>query len=154
MVGDEFAYRHRIAVRWSEVDQQGVVFNAHYLAYIDDALENWIRPLFGARTEFDWEMMLKTCIIEWQGSLTTGDVLELGLAVTRWGRTSWDLGVVGSCQGRPVFSALILYVSVSGRTNAPMETPASVREFMGEAIEIAAVPSTPSTSRIPRPSIF
>ena len=37
------AYRHSIDVRWGEVDMQGVVFNAHYLAYIDDTLERWLR---------------------------------------------------------------------------------------------------------------
>jgi len=33
-------YRHSIRVRYGEVDRQGVVFNAHYMAYMDDALEH------------------------------------------------------------------------------------------------------------------
>ena len=33
-------------VRYGECDQQGVVFNAHYLAYVDDALDQWLRVLF------------------------------------------------------------------------------------------------------------
>jgi acyl-CoA thioester hydrolase len=35
-------YVHRLRVRYSECDQQGVVFNAHYFAYFDDVLtEVW-----------------------------------------------------------------------------------------------------------------
>src|SRR5262249_53569126 len=35
-------YIYRLRVRYSECDQQGVVFNAHYFAYFDDALtEVW-----------------------------------------------------------------------------------------------------------------
>jgi len=33
---------HRLRVRWSECDPQGIVFNAHYLAFFDLALtELW-----------------------------------------------------------------------------------------------------------------
>ena len=35
-------YRHTIRVRYGEVDKQGVVFNAHYMAYMDDAMETWL----------------------------------------------------------------------------------------------------------------
>ena len=50
-------------------------------------------------------MMLKKCTIEWQGPLGSGDRLDIDVAVARWGRTSWDLGFVGSCEGRAVFRA-------------------------------------------------
>ena len=35
-------YEHRVAVRYLEVDRQGVVFNAWYLAYFDDALTGFL----------------------------------------------------------------------------------------------------------------
>ena len=42
-------FRHRLRVRWSECDPQGVVFYAHYLAYFDHpddrALARGDRPL-------------------------------------------------------------------------------------------------------------
>ena len=36
---------HRVRVRYGEVDMQRVVFNAHYLAYCDDAADLWFRTL-------------------------------------------------------------------------------------------------------------
>ena len=130
------AYRHTIAVRYGEVDVQGVVFNAHYLAYIDHTMESWLRSIRPRGDELGWDMMLKRCTIEWQGSLGPGDLLDIDVAVSRWGRTSWDLGYLGTCEGRPVFRALVVYVSVRLGTGEPMETPVEIREFMGEPIDL------------------
>ncbi len=35
-------YRHSVRIRYGEVDQQGVAYNAHYMVYIDEVLEGWI----------------------------------------------------------------------------------------------------------------
>lgn len=128
-------YRHTIHVRYGEVDQQGVVFNAHYLAYIDAALEMWLREFPGLRQAHGWDMRLKKCMLEWQGSAGSGDSIDIDVAVARWGRTSWTLGYVGTCETRPVFTAEVLYVSVRLGTSEPFETPAGVREAFGGAVD-------------------
>jgi acyl-CoA thioester hydrolase len=38
---------HRLRVRFAECDPQGIVFNAHYLAYADVALTEFFRGVFG-----------------------------------------------------------------------------------------------------------
>ena len=63
-MSDEKLFRHRIRVRYGEVDREGVVFNAHYLAYIDDAMENWLEPIAAERKRERWDMMLKRLGIE------------------------------------------------------------------------------------------
>src|SRR5262245_36520376 len=99
MTSERGRYRHSIRVRYGEVDQQGVVFNAHYLAYMDDTLENWLATLGDLRTEHGWEMMLKKSTIEWQGSVGHGDVLDVDVGVLHWGRTSWTVGYLGTSKG-------------------------------------------------------
>ena len=131
-------FRHTIAVRFGEVDQQKVVFNAHYLAYIDDTLENWLRPIRAPAREFGWDMMLKKVTIEWSGSLRSGERLDIDAAVTRVRRTSWEVAFTGTCEGRPVFSANVVYVSVVLGDGTPMETPAEIREFLGAPNELDA----------------
>jgi len=130
-----------VSVRYGEVDQQGVVFNAHYLAYIDDTLENWLRPVRQLGSQLAWDMMLRKCTIEWYGSAGSGDLLDIDVAVARWGRTSWDLGYVGACAGSLVFSALVAYVSVDLQNRASVETPREIRAFMGEAVDLVAARS-------------
>ena len=42
MPRQEFVCAYRLRVRWAEVDMQRVVFNGHYLTYIDEAVgEHW-----------------------------------------------------------------------------------------------------------------
>lgn len=126
-------YRHRITVRYGEVDQQGVAFNAHYLAWCDDAMERWFRSL-GLRLEDGaWDFMLKRAEIEWQASATTADELDIDVAVVRWGTTSFDVGFLGSIDGRHVFWARITYVGVRLGTKDTMAPPAKIRQALGEA---------------------
>ena len=133
-------FRHRISVRYGEVDQQGVVFNAHYLAYMDDAMETWMREFPDLRETFAWDMMLKKCTLEWQGSIGSGEPLDIDVAVSHWGRTSWRLGYVGTSRGRPVFTAEVVYISVELGSTRAIETPAGVREQFGEAVDLLAAP--------------
>ena len=129
-------YRHTLRVRYGEVDQQGVVFNAHYLAYMDDALENWLASIGDLRRPHGWDMMLKKITVEWQGSVSSGDLLDVDLAIVRWGRTSWTVGYRGSCAGAPVFTGEVVYVSVGLGDQDAMETPPAIRVALGEAMDL------------------
>ena len=40
-----FRFFHRLRVRWAEVDLQKIVFNPHYLMYVDTALADYWRAL-------------------------------------------------------------------------------------------------------------
>ena len=93
-------YRHTIRVRYGEVDKQGVVFNAHYMAYMDDAMESWLRPIRERGAQLGWDMMLRRATIDFLGSVTDGDLLDIDVAVRHWGRTSWTLGYRGTHEGR------------------------------------------------------
>ena len=41
----DFRLIHRLRVRWAEVDQQRIVFNPHYLMYVDNAFADYWRAL-------------------------------------------------------------------------------------------------------------
>ena len=45
MQRSDFRCVHRLRVRWAEVDMQKIVFNAHYLMYIDNAMSDYWRAL-------------------------------------------------------------------------------------------------------------
>jgi acyl-CoA thioesterase FadM len=45
MKRQEFRFFHRLRVRWAEVDMQKIVFNAHYLMYVDTAVADYWRAL-------------------------------------------------------------------------------------------------------------
>ena len=92
-------HRHTLRVRYGECDMQGVVFNAHYLAYCDDALTAWMAaalpeavPYFGSPSPtFDY--MVKKAELTWTAPFRFGDVVDLDCSVVRWGTTSFDVRV-------------------------------------------------------------
>lgn len=117
-------------IRYGEVDLQGVVFNAHYLAYVDHCVDQWLRSLGVLTLGGDWDIMVKKAEIEWHGSAGIRETLTLRPRVTRWGNTSFDVTVDGSVGERPVFQAVVLYIGVRMGTKEPMPVPAAVREAL------------------------
>jgi len=130
-------YVHRIRVRYGEVDMQRVVFNAHYLAYCDDAVESWLQSLGLNVFDIGWDFMLKKAVVEWSGTATVHDVLDIAVGVRRYGTTSFDVGFAGSvgegAAERPVFDCTITYVGVRAGTRETMPVPESVKALLGEA---------------------
>ncbi|NOX31577.1 MAG: acyl-CoA thioesterase [Actinobacteria bacterium] len=127
-------FRNTVRVRYGECDQQGVVFNAHYLAYVDDTLERWMHEVPNLR-DLGWDMMLKRAEIVWHGSARSGETLDIDAAVTRWGNTSWEVAFLGAVDGAAIFVATVLYVSVVLDELTPMTTPAEVIAAFGAACD-------------------
>ncbi|MBA2625272.1 MAG: acyl-CoA thioesterase [Acidimicrobiia bacterium] len=128
------SYLHRHRVRYGEVDAQRVVYNAHYLAYCDDAVEAWFEALALDPSGEGWDFMLKRATVEWAGSATLRDVLDITCAVERWGTTSFDVGFTGTVGERPVFTARITYVGVVDGTTTSAPPPPAVRAALGEPV--------------------
>lgn len=124
-------YVHRVRVRYGECDMQKVVFNAHYLAYCDDAIDTWFRTALtpdGRGFEaIGFDFMLKTITVTWHAPLAFGDTADLACTVGRWGNTSFDVVVAGSVAADPRFEATIVYVSVAPGGNRPAPIPDVVR---------------------------
>lgn len=136
-----WSYRERIKIRYQEVDLQNVVFNAHYLSYIDVACAAWMHEAMGwtgVGDDTDW--MLVKVQLEWQGAASYGDHLDVDCRVARWGRTSFDLDYAGSVADRPVFTATVTYVCIEPGT----ATPTPVSDRMRTALSMAEDPGADS----------
>jgi acyl-CoA thioester hydrolase len=123
-------YRHELRVRYGEVDMQRHVFNAHYLAYVDDALDGWLRSRMGNYEAAGFDMVLKRADITWHGAATFGDVLAIDVSARRWGNSSFDVAFEGSVEEQPVFTAMVTYVSVAAGTTDPTPVPEHVRSTL------------------------
>jgi acyl-CoA thioester hydrolase len=120
-------YHHSIRVRYGECDMQQVVFNANYLAYIDDAIDCWFRQALGQFEQDGFDFMVKKITIEWQSPARFGDTIDLEVIVGRWGRTSFDVVVKGVVGDRPIFDAGLVYISTIPGEPTPTPVPAAVR---------------------------
>ncbi|HEX6167628.1 MAG TPA: thioesterase family protein [Acidimicrobiales bacterium] len=126
------AFRHDIRVRYAEVDMQRHVFNAHYLTYVDEAFDAWLRSRLGDdyHSSGALDMVLKRADVTWHGNAGFSEVLAVDVAARRWGTTSFDIGFEGLVGERPVFTALVTYVAVTPGTMAPTPVPAAVRSAL------------------------
>lgn len=113
-------YRHEIRVRYGDCDMQQVVFNAHYLAYCDDAVMCWFVSRLGNKMH-EFDCMLKTVNITWHRPLRVGEQVSLDCGVARWGNSSFDVAIRGHVAGESSFDASIVYVSTT--PGAPKVTP-------------------------------
>ncbi len=125
------SYHHRVRVRYADCDMQGVVYNAHYLTFVDDAMDCWLRQL---GTDFEathgWDIMLKRADITWEGPARLAEHVDIECSPTRWGNTSLDVGFVGSVDGRSVFRATVTYVTVDTDQHRPQPIPAMLRDHL------------------------
>lgn len=131
-------FRYHTRVRYGECDQQGVVFNANYMVYMDDAAEQWISSLApdGNFKSLDWDWMVVRSVLEWQAPAHHGDRLDVEVGVVRYGTTSFDIGYIGTVAGRPVFTARSICVSVKPVTLEKCAIPARIREKLGEPVAL------------------
>ena len=126
----------RLRIPYGDCDMQGVVFNAKYLAYVDDCVDVWFADVAGYLDS--WEAMVKKATVEWSSPARYRDVLECDPSVERWGRTSFDVRVEGRVGDRHVFTATLVYVAVASKTHDPIEVPVPVRERLSSAPSTAS----------------
>jgi acyl-CoA thioester hydrolase len=121
---------HSIRPRYAEIDQQGVVFNAHWLTYFDDACTRWFEWLGDGEppawfTEFD--VMLVRATLEWAGPARFDEVVDVAVSVDRVGTSSFDVRYEASVAERPVCTGVITYVSVRPGHHESTPIPATLR---------------------------
>ncbi|QSP95777.1 acyl-CoA thioesterase [Marinobacter salinisoli] len=93
-MSSEQPFRFRFRVRYGECDAQGVVFNARYADYVDIAVNEYIRTVFGDYQRLldqDLDVQVVSLTVNWKASARFDDVLEARLRVGRIGNTSFTL---------------------------------------------------------------
>jgi len=93
MPREDFACTHRLRVRWAEVDMQKIVFNGHYLTYIDSAIADYWRAVGlrypeGYVERYGSDIFLRKATVEYLGSARYDDELEILCRVAKLGRSS------------------------------------------------------------------
>ena len=85
-------FRHRLRVRWSECNLQGVVFYPQYLTFLDHTMTELWRAALGPYTEMipahGVDMVVAEAQMRYRGSARFDDELEIAATITRLGETS------------------------------------------------------------------
>ena len=125
-------FRYYLRVRYIECDAQKVVFNSRYSEYVDVAINEFLRAT-GVLDEFtaghlDFQLVKQT--IEWKAPARFDQVLELSIAATRLGTTSFTVQTdfrIAAGDGRVIVTIETIYVLVDGRTLTKLPLTDSLR---------------------------
>lgn len=88
----DFAFFHPFRVRYSEIDRQGIAFNAHYLTWYDTAITEYFRWLPYAyheqlhRTGTDFHTV--RTVVEYARPIYFDEDIEVHARVAKLGRSS------------------------------------------------------------------
>ena len=131
MQRSQFRFFHRLRVRWAEVDMQKIVFNAHYLMYVDSAMSDYWRalalPYEQSMLVLGGEMYVKKATLEFHASARLDDSLEVGMRCARIGNSSclFEAGIFRGDQ--LLISAELVYVFANPATQTSLPVPAALR---------------------------
>jgi acyl-CoA thioester hydrolase len=127
----DFKCVHRLRVRWAEVDMQKVVFNGHYLTYLDTTFAEYMREIGlaypdGYVDRYANDIFLRKTTIEHLGSAHYDDELSVYCRVAKMGRTSLTFAYEIHRE-ETLLSAELVYVNVEVPSMKPAPVPEDLR---------------------------
>jgi YbgC/YbaW family acyl-CoA thioester hydrolase len=134
----DFRLLHRLRVRWAEVDMQAIVFNAHYLMYMDVAITEYWRasalPFAECMHTLQGDMVVRKATVDFIRSAKMDDVLDIGMRFVKAGRSSLVFeGAVFRGQ-ELLATGELLYVFTTPHATASQAVPQVLRDAL-EAFE-------------------
>jgi len=144
-------FRHLLRVRYGECDAQGIVFNARWGDYVDIAVTEYARALFGSDDlGGDWKLVRQT--LEWRASARFDDVLDVRVTTLRIGTTSFAIASEFYRYGEPerLVTAETIYVmtdKAGGKRAVPPEARVALERgapgVVSDHAGLRALPATP-----------
>jgi YbgC/YbaW family acyl-CoA thioester hydrolase len=129
-----FRHLERLRVRWAEVDLQRIVFNGHYLMYLDTAVAGWWRamalPYEATLQHFDGDLFVRKATLEYHASARFDETLEIGVRCERIGNSSILLRGAVFRQERLLVSGELVYVFADATAQTPKPVPAGLRALL------------------------
>lgn len=135
----DFAFSHRLRVRWSETDAQGVVFNARYLDYADVAITEYWRAakLRDKANGEPMEFHVKKATVTWFAPIKPDELIDVMARTLATGRTSMTQMVEihgatddGNDDLRATVDLVSVYVDLA--EHRPMPLPSWVAETFAD----------------------
>ncbi|MZR32179.1 acyl-CoA thioesterase [Sneathiella litorea] len=125
MARQDYRFFHPFRVRYSEIDAQSVVFNAHYLTYFDTAITEFFRHLgydhqgYVKRTGKDFHLV-KSLVLYEKPILFDAEI-EVGVRIEKIGRSSitFALAIFAKGEETRYCTGEIVWVNTDQTTHKP-----------------------------------
>jgi len=131
----DFVCAPSLRVRWAEVDMQKIVFNGHYLTYIDTAIAEYWREIGlpypqGYVERYANDVYLRKATVEYLSSARYDDLLTVCCRVARLGRSSMSFRfeIYRQAEDAALVTAELVYVNADPASMQPAPLPEELRE--------------------------
>lgn len=134
MAREDFKFCFAFRVRYSEVDQQKVAFNAHYLTWFDTAITEYFRVLpydyMGQVAQIGEDFHTVRTLVEYHAPILFDEDIEVHVRVSRLGRTSLTFAMEIHPMGRDELRASgdVVWVNTDQKTHRSSPIPALLVE--------------------------
>lgn len=131
----DYRFTHRLKVRYSEIDGQKIVFNSHYMTYIDIAASEYFEEglklnLQELAKEKKFDFVLAKTTLEFKKPARLGDWLNISCRTKKMGRSSFTMEFVITKEGEsaPLLTAETIYVGYDAEKGTSVPIPDFIRE--------------------------
>lgn len=130
----DFRFFDRLRVRWAEVDMQKIVFNGHYLMYLDTAVAGYWRamamPYHETMELLRGDLYVRKATLEYHASAHYEDRLDVGMRCARIGNSSmvFEGGVFRGDE--LLVGGELVYVFADPHTQTSQPVPAQLRDAL------------------------
>lgn len=124
-------FRHALRVRYAEADAQGVLFNAHYLAYVDHTITELWRAAFGGYAQMlerGVDIVVAQARLTFRAPARFDDEVTIELGVVHLGTTSLGTAYRFLRGDELLAEAELRHVFVTRGTGAKTAIPGWARE--------------------------
>lgn len=124
-----------VNVRYMEVDAQGVVFNAWYLTYFDDAMTAFLNERglpYQTMLDAGYDVQLVRSEIDYKAGVHWGDKIVVAVTASHLGRTSFALDFQVRRDTEVCTNGRTVYVVIDAKEHTKREIPTLIREVLGE----------------------
>ena len=120
-----------VEVRFADVDAMHHVNNAVTVSYLEVARVKLWRERFGLRGgAADFPFVVARIEIDYRRPIELGDTVEVGIAVTHVGRTSFTFAYRVEASGGLAAEAVSVQVAYDYARRAPMPVPGELRRLL------------------------
>ena len=134
-------FRHELRVRFAECDPQGIVFNAHYVAWFDVALtELWREALgsWGAMVERGVDAVVAEVNVRYRVPARADELVWLDVVVEGFGTTSLRTRIDVRLGEDLLAEGRLRHVFVDAATWQPVAAPDWIREGLAPYAVVSA----------------
>jgi acyl-CoA thioester hydrolase len=138
MTRDRFFFFHPFRVRYSEIDGQGVLFNAHYLTYYDTAITEYFRALgydqYADAKASGVDFHVVKALVEYKAPIRFDWELDVGVRVGRIGNSSltFELAIFRKGEDAVLATGEVVWVNTDQTTHRPAPIPVATRQLFGD----------------------